>query len=42
MKKLLTMFLVLVFVSAASATTVNLTLSSDDDYTDVVGGTVFT
>jgi hypothetical protein len=42
MKKLLTLFLVLVFATAASATTVNLTLSSDDDYTNVDPGTVIT
>jgi hypothetical protein len=42
MKKLLTMFLVLGIASAASATTVNLTLSSDDVYTDVTPGTIIT
>ena len=42
MKKLLAMFLVLVFASAASAATVNLTLSSDDVYTNVTPGTIIT
>ena len=42
MKKLLAMFLVLGMASLASAATINLTVSSTDDYTDVDVGTIIT